>query len=109
MKHDILAHRASELRALFLQKPCGTGDKNFASTLSTEGKLKTPASFSRRSSASFVSFLSKHSPAATATYSNLVYTPHLQRKQAGALRMGADGARSLLFSAAKRSGALPTS
>ena len=33
----------------------------------------------------------------------LVYTPHLQRKYAGALRMGTDGACSLRFCAAKRS------
>jgi hypothetical protein len=37
---------------------------------------------------------------------SLIYTPHLQRKQAGALRMGTDGACSPLFCAAKRSGAL---
>jgi hypothetical protein len=39
--------------------------------------------------------------------SSLVYTPHLQRKQAGALRMGTDCACGLLFCTAKRSGAFP--
>ena len=36
--------------------------------------------------------------------SSLAYTPHLQRNLAGAMRKGTDGACSLLFCAAKRSG-----
>jgi hypothetical protein len=36
--------------------------------------------------------------------SSLVYTPYLQGKQAGALRIGANGARGLLFCTAKING-----
>ena len=39
--------------------------------------------------------------------SSLVYTPHLQRKEEGVLHLGADGAWSPLFCAAKRSGDFP--
>jgi hypothetical protein len=39
--------------------------------------------------------------------SSLVYNPHLQRKHAGVMRVGAKGARGLLFCAAKRSGPFP--
>jgi hypothetical protein len=39
--------------------------------------------------------------------SNLVYSLHLQRKQDGVLRKGANGACCLLFCAVKLSGAFP--